>query len=91
MIFAMTDDSSAPKTVRLYHDFDQRWRAVLQDAAGDELETVVLPTSADGVRSAIRATRRELETRGLDVGELQPVVGRSDTWEGPIAALAPAA
>jgi hypothetical protein len=85
----MSDDTSAPATVRLYHDFDQRWRAVLQDPAGEELEAIVLPMSADGVRSAIRATRRELESRSLDIGQLQPVDGRADSWEGPISELAP--
>ncbi|MET0725902.1 MAG: hypothetical protein ABWY36_06090 [Leifsonia sp.] len=85
----MTDDAIRPVTLRLYHDFDQRWRAVLQDADGEDVETLVLPAEADGVRAAIRSVRHRLGTRNLDVGELTPVEDGHDAWEGPIAALAP--
>jgi hypothetical protein len=83
----MREDASAVARAELFHDFDQRWRVVLQDADGEDLETILLPVEADGVRSALRLTREKLRERGLDVGELTPVDDRQATWEGLVVPL----
>lgn len=87
----MGDDARVPVRAVLYHDFDQRWRIVIEDADGDELRSILLPAETDGIRSAVRGVRERLRAESLDVGELVPVDAEHDTWSAAIMAGEPAA
>lgn len=87
----MSDEARQPVTIELFHDFDQRWRAVLQDADSEEIETIVLPPETDGVRSAVRQLRLKLRGRMLDVGALAPTDETNSIWRGTVQAALPVA